>query len=377
MVPLVQTGPNDWLLELFHGPTLAFKDVAMQLIGGLFEAALARSGRHVTIVGATSGDTGSAAIEAFRGKAGVEIFILFPDGRVSDVQRRQMTTATESNVHALAIAGDFDDAQARLKDLFNDHAFRDGVGLAGVNSINWARVLAQVVYYFTAAVALGAPHRAGQLHRADRQLRRRLRRLGGEAHGPADRPPGHRDQPERHPAPDARNRRAPPRGGRARRSARPWTSRSARTSSACSSSSSTARAAATASLMRELGQGGFDLPQGALARLRADFDSASASEDETRAAIAETFRATGRLVCPHTAVGIHAARVRRGDPAVPMVVLATAHPAKFPDAVEAATGIRPALPPRLADLMTRPERATRVPNDIEAIKDVIGREAVR
>ena len=157
--PLVQIGPNDWLLELFHGPTLAFKDVAMQLIGELFAASLARSGRRLTIVGATSGDTGSAAIEAFAGRKGVEIFILYPDGRVSDVQRRQMTTPDAANVHALAIEGDFDDAQARVKDMFNDHAFRDAVGLAGVNSINWARVLAQAVYYFTAAVALGAPYR--------------------------------------------------------------------------------------------------------------------------------------------------------------------------------------------------------------------------
>ena len=157
--PLVQIGPNDWLLELFHGPTLAFKDVAMQLIGQMFEASLKRSGRRLTIVGATSGDTGSAAIEAFRGRAGVDVFILYPDGRVSEVQRRQMTTPPDSNVHALAIAGDFDDAQARVKDMFNDHVFRDAVGLAGVNSINWARVLAQAVYYFTAAVALGAPRR--------------------------------------------------------------------------------------------------------------------------------------------------------------------------------------------------------------------------
>src|SRR5688572_9670994 len=157
--PLVQIGPNEWLLELFHGPTLAFKDVAMQLIGELFAASLARSRRRLTIVGATSGDTGSAAIEAFRGKAGVEVFILFPEGRVSEVQRRQMTTPPEPNVHALSLDGDFDDAQARVKDLFNDHPFRDAVGLAGVNSINWARVLAQTVYYFTAAVALGAPHR--------------------------------------------------------------------------------------------------------------------------------------------------------------------------------------------------------------------------
>jgi threonine synthase len=152
--PLVQLGPNHFLLELFHGPTLAFKDFAMQLIGQLFQAALARSGERVTIVGATSGDTGSAAIEAFRGLRNVDVFILYPHGRVSEVQRRQMTTPVEGNVHALAMDGDFDDCQARVKDMFNDFAFRDGVRLAGVNSINWARVLAQVV---TARSALPCP----------------------------------------------------------------------------------------------------------------------------------------------------------------------------------------------------------------------------
>ncbi|HKL45378.1 MAG TPA: threonine synthase, partial [Roseovarius sp.] len=157
--PLKELDSGHFLLELFHGPTLAFKDFAMQLIGQLFEAALKRNGQRVCIVGATSGDTGSAAIEAFRGLDAVDVFILFPQGRVSEVQRRQMTTPSESNVHALAIEGHFDDAQARVKDMFNDFAFRDAVGLAGVNSINWARVLAQVVYYFTSAVSLGAPHR--------------------------------------------------------------------------------------------------------------------------------------------------------------------------------------------------------------------------
>ena len=157
--PLTQLGPNLFLLELFHGPTLAFKDFAMQLIGQLFEAALSRRGERVTIVGATSGDTGSAAIEAFRGLDAVEVFILLPKGRTSEVQRRQMTTPTEPNVHALLLEGDFDDCQARVKDMFNDFAFRDRMRLAGVNSINWARVLAQVVYYFAAATALGAPHR--------------------------------------------------------------------------------------------------------------------------------------------------------------------------------------------------------------------------
>ena len=157
--PLTQLDQGHFLLELFHGPTLAFKDFAMQLIGQLFEAALKRSGRRVCIVGATSGDTGSAAIEAFRGLEAADVFILYPHGRVSEVQRRQMTTAGEANVHAIAVDGHFDDCQARVKDMFNHFEFRDAVGLAGVNSINWARVLAQVVYYFTAAVSLGAPQR--------------------------------------------------------------------------------------------------------------------------------------------------------------------------------------------------------------------------
>jgi threonine synthase len=375
-VPLVQTGPNDWLLELFHGPTLAFKDVAMQLIGQLFEASLKRSGRRLTVVGATSGDTGSAAIEAFRGREGVEVFILFPDGRVSEVQRRQMTTPAEANVHALAIDGDFDDAQARVKDLFNDHAFRDGVGLAGVNSINWARVLAQTVYYFTAAVALGAPHRPVSFtvptgNFGDIFAGYVAKRMGL----PIERLVIATNQN------DILHRTLES-GEHRREGVVPSIS----PSMDIQVSSNFERllfelfdreGPAVAAAMTELAGGGFALPQGVLERLRAEFDSARASEAETRAAIAEAYRTTGEVVCPHTAVGLHAAKIRRGDPAVPMVVLATAHAAKFPDAVEAACGVRPALPPRLADLMTRPERVTRVANDLEAIKDVIGREAVR
>jgi len=376
-VPLRQMAPNDWLLELHHGPTLAFKDVAMQLIGQMFEASLRRSGRRLTIVGATSGDTGSAAIEAFRGRAGVEVFILFPEGRVSDVQRRQMTTPPEANVHALAIDGDFDDAQARLKDLFNDHAFRDGVGLAGVNSINWARVLAQTVYYFTAAVALGAPHRPVSFavptgNFGDVFAGWVAKRMG---------------------LPIARLvvatnqndilHRTLETGAHRREGVVPSIS----PSMDIQVSSNFERllfelydreGATVAALMGELsGSGGFTLSQGALARLREEFDSARASEAETSAAIAEVHRTTGEVICPHTAVGVHAARVRRGDPAVPMVVLATAHAAKFPDAVEAACGVRPRLPPRLADLMRRPERITHVPNAVSAIQEVIGQEVVR
>ena len=375
--PLRQTAPNDWLLELFHGPTLAFKDVAMQLIGGLFEASLKRSGRRLTIVGATSGDTGSAAIEAFRGREGVEVFVLFPDGRVSDVQRRQMTTPSEANVHAVALAGDFDDAQARLKDLFNDHAFRDGVGLAGVNSINWARVLAQTVYYFTAAVALGAPFRPVSFtvptgNFGDVFAGYVAKRMGL----PIERlviATNQNDILHRTLATGSHRREA--------------VAPSISPSMDIQVSSNFERllfelydreGRAVAALMSELAAGGgFELSQGALGRLRAEFDSARASEEETRAAIVATWRTTGVVVCPHTAVGIHAAGLRRGDPRVPMVTLATAHPAKFPDAVEAACGVRPELPPRLAEQMRRPERVTRVANSVDAIKDVIGREAVR
>ena len=363
VVPLVQIAPNDWLLELFHGPTLAFKDVAMQLIGQLFEASLKRSRQ------ADHHRRGDRAATPARRRSrpsaareGVEVFILFPDGRVSEVQRRQMTTPSEANVHALAIAGDFDDAQARLKDMFNDHAFRDGVGLAGVNSINWARVLAQTVYYFTAAVALGAPHRKVSFtvptgNFGDVFAGYVAKRMGL----PIDRLViAH--QPERHPAPDDRDRRVPPRRRCCPRSARRWTSRSARTSSGCSSSSTTAKGAAVAALMGELaGDGGFRLSQGALDRLRADFDSARASEEETaRRDRGDAARDRRGGLPAHRRRPSMRRKVRRGDPAVPMVVLATAHAAKFPDAVEAACGVRPALPPRMADLMTRPERVTRV-----------------
>jgi threonine synthase len=375
-VPLVQIGANDWLLELFHGPTLAFKDVAMQLIGGLFEASLKRSGRRLTIVGATSGDTGSAAIEAFRGTAAVEVFILFPEGRVSGVQRRQMTTAAEPNVHALAIAGDFDDAQARVKEMFNDHAFRDAVGLAGVNSINWARVLAQTVYYFTAAVALGAPHRPVSFavptgNFGDIFAGHAARRMGL----PIERLVIATNQNDILHQTLATGRHL-------KEVVRPSISPSMdiQVSSnferllfeLCDGEGS-----AVAAAMAELRDGGgFVLSQGALGRLRAGFDSARASETETATTIAALHRETGVVVCPHTAVGVHAARARRGDPAVPMVVLATAHPAKFPDAVEAACGVRPPLPARLADLFERPERVTRVPNDLAAIEAVVAGETV-
>lgn len=367
--PLKQLDQGHFLLELFHGPTLAFKDFAMQLIGQLFQAALARRGERVTIVGATSGDTGSAAIEAFRGLENVDVFILYPHGRVSEVQRRQMTTPQESNVHALALDGDFDDCQARLKDMFNDFEFRDGVRLAGVNSINWARVLAQVVYYFSSAVALGAPHRpvsftvptgnfgdvfAGYIAKRMGLPVNRLvvatnqndilhRCLSGQGYYKGE------TIPSISPSMDIQ----------------------------VSSNFERALfdaygrdAGAVAQLMDELKTGGFDVSQGALQALQEIYQSGRVSEAETSAQIAATLDRTGELLCPHSAVGVHVAEAMR-ERGIPMITLATAHPAKFPDAVEAATGIRPPLPPRMADLYERPERLTRVPNDLEALKSHI------
>ena len=374
--PLKQLAPNHFLLELFHGPTLAFKDFAMQLIGQLFQSALARQGRRACIVGATSGDTGSAAIEAFRGLDNVDVFILFPHGRVSEVQRRQMTTPEEANVHALAIEGHFDDAQARVKDMFNDHAFRDEVGLAAVNSINWARVLAQAVYYFTAAASLGAPHRAVSFtvptgNFGDVFAGYIAKRMGL----PIERLVVATNQN------DILHRCLT-----TGRYEVEGVSPSISPSMDIQVSSNFERAlfdvydrdgAAVAQLMEELkGQGGFTLSQGALDRLRETFASGRASEDQTRAAIARTLEATGELLCPHSAVGVHVAEQVR-DPHVPMVTLATAHPAKFPDAVAEATGRRPGLPPGMANLYERPERVTRVDNDLAAIENLIRERIAR
>lgn len=369
--PLVQIGANEWILELHHGPTLAFKDVAMQLIGRMFDAALTRAGKRVTIVGATSGDTGSAAIEAFRGLASADVFILFPNGRVSDVQRRQMTTPEDANVHAIAVDGDFDDCQALVKAMFNDHAFRDEVSLAAVNSINWARVLAQTVYYFTAAVALGAPARKVSFsvptgNFGDIFAGYVAKRMGL----PIDR------------LVIATNRndilhRTVQSGDHAKQGVEATIS----PSMDIQISSNFERllfdlydreGAAVTGLMEELStKGAFTLSQGALTRLRGEFDSGRSGEDDTAATIAAIRDQTGLVIDPHTAIGVKAAADMRGDPAVPMVVLGTAHAAKFPDAVEAACGVRPDLPPRMADLFDKPERVQHAPNDLFALQTII------
>ena len=368
--PLVQLGPNHHLLELFHGPTLAFKDFAMQLIGQLFQAALSKRGDRVTIVGATSGDTGSAAIEAFRGLDAVDVFILFPNGRVSEVQRRQMTTPGEANVHALALSGDFDACQGRLKDMFNDLVFRDEVQLAAVNSINWARILAQVVYYFTSAVSLGAPHRPVSFtvptgNFGDIFAGYIARRMGL----PIDRLVIATNQNDI-------LHRALTTGAYRQHEVAPSIS----PSMDIQVSSNFERAlfdaygrdaGAVRQLMDELKSvAGFAISQGALEALRETFASGRASEAETSAAITAAYHATGEILCPHSAVGVKVAGEHL-DPSVPMITLATAHPAKFPDAVEAAIGLRPALPSRMADLYDRSERMTEVPDDLAALEDLI------
>ena len=235
VTPLVKVGDRQ-ILELFHGPTAAFKDVALQFLGNLFEFLLQRNGGQLNILGATSGDTGSAAIYGVRGKAGIHIFILHPHNRVSPIQERQMTTVLDANVHNIAIQGNFDDGQRIVKALFNDLAFKQEYSLGAVNSINWARILAQVVYYFYAWGRLsgGDPARQGQLLGAHRQLRRHLRRLCGPAHGAAGGAADPRHQPQRYPEP-LRQHRGLRRPGRCTTpSALPWISRSLPTSSATS-----------------------------------------------------------------------------------------------------------------------------------------------
>ena len=370
--PLKQLGPNHFLLELFHGPTLAFKDFAMQLIGQMFQTSLARSGNKVTIVGATSGDTGSAAIEAFQGRGNVDVFSMYPHGRVSEVQRRQMTTPAASNVHALAVDGDFDDCQARLKDMFNDHAFRDEVKLAGVNSINWARVLAQVVYYFSSAVALGAPHRSVNFTVPTGNFGDIFAGFIAREMGlPIDRLVIATNQNDI-------LHRAMENGDYSKRGVTPSIS----PSMDIEVSSNFERALfwahdkdarAVAELMNELTQNGaFRISDNAMAKLKAVYDSGMADEETTSKTIATTLADTGELLCPHSAVGVHGGNdVSASASETPNITLATAHPAKFPAAVEAATDVHPPLPKRMSDLYQRSERITRVGNDLSELQSVI------
>ena len=367
--PIVQLAENHFLLELFHGPTLAFKDVAMQLIGQMFQVSLKRRGERVTIVGATSGDTGSAAMDAFKGLDSVDLFIMYPHGRVSEVQRRQMTTPTEANVHALAVDGDFDTCQALLKDMFNDFDFRDEVKLAGVNSINWARVLAQVVYYFTSAVSIGAPKRKVSFTVPTGNFGDIFAGYVAKKMGlPIDRlviATNHNDILHR----------TLETGEHTKSGVTPSIS----PSMDIQVSSNFERLVfdlydrqglIVAKLFDELkSDGSFKLSENALDRFGNEFDSGRCSEDETSSAIKNYLEKTGEVLCPHSAIGVKVAGEHLNNTA--MITLATAHPAKFPDAVEKACGIHPNLPPQMANLFERDERMTRVSCDLAAIQKII------
>ncbi len=370
VAPLVQLDANHFVLELFHGPTMAFKDVAMQLLARLMDHVLAERRERATIIGATSGDTGGAAIEAFRGRANTEIFILFPDGRVSDVQRRQMTTVDDAKVHPLAVRGNFDDCQALVKALFNDHGFRDEVQLSGVNSINWARIMAQIVYYFYSGVALGAPHRRISYCVPTGNFGDIFAGLVAKRMGlPIDRLVV---------ATNSNDILA-----RCIKSARyevTGVSPTISPSMDIQVSSNFERllfdaygrdGSAISRMMESLKQSGsFTIDEKPYQNILSEFDAGRCDEAATARTIRETMDKSGYLLDPHTAVGYHVAR-EHARPGVPMVTLATAHPAKFPDAVEAACGIRPPLPKWHQGLMEREESFDVIDNDEAALKSLV------
>jgi threonine synthase len=374
IAPIVQTGPNAFIMELFHGSTLAFKDVAMQLLGRLMDHVLTERNERATIVGATSGDTGGAAIDAFAGRDRTDIFILFPHGKVSPVQQRQMTTSTASNVHALAINGNFDDCQSLVKEMFNDTAFRDSVALSGVNSINWARIMAQIVYYFTTALALGGPDRkisftvptgnfgdifAGYVARQmglpidklivatnENDILARTLETG------------------RYEMRDVKATTSPSMDIQI-------SSNFERLLFEAFDRDATKVRGAMANLKQS---GSFEIEDDALKSIRKVFRAGRASEKDVAKTIAKTLETTGYLLDPHTAIGVFVAN-KHETSSVPMVTLATAHPAKFPAAVKSASGIDPALPTWLADLMVREERFDILDAELKAVETFIDARA--
>ena len=371
VTPLVQLDGRNWLLELFHGPTLAFKDVALQMLGLLFERFLKGTDTHLTIVGATSGDTGSAAIDAVAGRAQISIVMLHPEGRVSDVQRRQMTTVIADNVHNVAIDGSFDDAQAMVKRMFSDRDVTSKVTLSAVNSINWARLAAQVVYYFYSAVRLGAPHRpvayavptgnfgdvfAGYVaQRMGLPIERlivatNINDILHRALSAGDYSAG-TVVPTATPSMDIQvssnfERLLFDVGGR--------------DGAALAAQMQGFEASKAMQLTNAQRQGAAGL-----------FTSARVDADGMASALRWAWDAAGQIIDPHTAVALAAARADDLDPAIPMVTLATAHPAKFQDAVERATGRRPALPARVGSLFEREERCVSLPGDYGAVRDFV------
>lgn len=371
VAPLKQLGPDRWVLELFHGPTISFKDYALQLVGRLFDHVLKARGRKMTIVGATSGDTGSAAIEACRDREAIEVFILHPHGRVSDVQRRQMTTVPSANVHNIAVQGTFDDCQDMVKAMFNDPAFRDQYRLGAVNSINWARIMAQIAYYFAAAVALGAPERHFTFAVPTGNFGNVYAAYGARQMG----------LPVEHLVVGSNSNDILTRffetGTMSMRPVVPTSS----PSMDIQISSNFERL-----LFDAFGREGEELAA-ALEQFRKDgaisfgderwkwtrdlFEGHRLDDTQVQEAIRRYHAETGEILDPHSIIGAVAGEKAKRPPASVLVSVATAHPAKFPDAVKAATGVHPALPARMADLFDRPERLDVLPNDLQAVKDFV------
>ncbi len=376
VVPLLQLGPHLFVQELFHGPTLAFKDLALQLVGRLFEASLARRGGEIAIVGATSGDTGSAAIAACAGRARIRITILHPEGRTSEVQRRQMTTVLAPNVSNIAIAGSFDDCQDLVKAMFADAPFRDAVHLAAVNSINWARIAAQIPYYAAAALALGAPDRevafavpTGNFGNvlaawATRRMGLPITRLivGTNRNDILARFLAGNDMSRQAVVPSLSPSMDIQVSSNFERLLFELLGRDPQ---------------ATAATMRAFRDGGrMPVPDDAWRRATALFAGHAVDDAATLAEIRQVEAETGYLVDPHTAVGMAAARAHASQ-GIKTIVAATAHPAKFPDAIEAAVGRRPPLPSHLADLYDRVERFIRLPADLGQVEAAVRSASLR
>lgn len=371
VAPLVQLEDKLWLLELFHGRTLAFKDFALQLLGQLFEHVLTKRGEHRVIVGATSGDTGSAAIEAVRGLPHVTLFMLHPRGRVSDVQRRQMTTVFDDNIHNLSVDGDFDDCQALVKSMFNDTAFRNDMGLSAVNSINWARIAAQVVYYFRAALTLGAPSRPvsfsvpsgnfGNVFAAwvARKMGLPIEQLVVGSN--------HNDILARFLAS----------GDMVAESVTPSVSPSMdiQVSSNFERLLFEATGRNAEAVRDAMGafsaNGAYSVQAASMAEIESLFDGARLSDEETIEEMRRLHVSSGYAIDPHSAIGVAAARATRANSSTPMVALATAHPAKFPDAAHRATGLRATLPAKVAHIMAAEERVELLSADLDSVRQHI------
>ncbi|MFD0915931.1 threonine synthase [Pseudahrensia aquimaris] len=371
VAPLVQTGPNEFVLELFHGPTMAFKDVAMQLLARIIDHILAQRGEKISVVGATSGDTGGAAIEAFRGRDHSDIFILFPHGKVSDVQRWQMTGVADANVHALAIEGNFDDCQAIVKAMFNHHSFRDNANLSGVNSINWGRIMAQITYYFTAAVSLGGPMRPVSFCVPTGNFGDIFAGYVAKQMGlPIDKlviATNSNDILAR----TLETGRYETAGVHATTSPSMDIQVSSNFERLLFQASGRDADYVKTSMSSLSQSGAFNLGEMATDAIRSDFLAGRSDENAVDQMMKSMLDDNAYLLDPHTAVGVDVARRFPGNS--PMVVLGTAHPAKFPDAVEAATGLWPALPPRAKDLMAGTERFTVLANDLETVENYISR----